>query len=519
MSESFRARMPVRITSNDTLAGREEFRDRYRVERDPIGEERLLWRAQAVRHLVHLTPGQKILHFGCGDLAFTRKLAAVTRGENPIVALSFRDNPPHGDEAPLPDSVDILRVAGDGIDIDGGEFDCAVGLDMLDAKDVAATLDLVHRLLVPGGQVVFFESNPWNPWLKLRRLTSRIFGKRDSRELLSRTVLYELFSEVGFIRVFSVFTDFVYAPLTPWMIRALRNISIIAENTPVVQLFAGTILLHAQKPPRRQMVASPMLCDHAALKGKVSIVVPCHNEEMNIGPLIDRLLELYGDYIHEIIPVDDNSRDRTAEVIAGYAARDPRIRPVYRSPPNGVGRAITDGMNAATGDWILSMDCDFQHLLPEVRDLFDAAASGADVAVGSRFSRHSILLNYPIMKIISNRGFHLLAAILMWRQFRDVTNNLKLFRRDVAKRLVLTSPGFSINAETGLQPILMGYSVAEVPISWINRSFDMGSSTFKLLKVGKGYASVLVDILRARWFGAGPYAPVRDIARRSEGRK
>ena len=52
------------------------------------------------------------------------------------------------------------------------------------------------------------------------------------------------------------------------------------------------------------------------------------------------------------------------------------------------------------------MDCDFQHLLPEFRDLLDATAEGYDVVIGSRFSRHSVLLNYPFMKIFANRAFH-----------------------------------------------------------------------------------------------------------------
>jgi hypothetical protein len=137
------------------------------------------------------------------------------------------------------------------------------------------------------------------------------------------------------------------------------------------------------------------------------------------------------------------------------------------------------------------MDCDFQHLLPELRDLLDAAAEGYDVAVGSRFSRHSVLLNYPIQKIVANRGFHALAQILFFRQFRDLTNNLKLMRREVLDNLELTQPGFAVNAETGLQPLLMGCSIKEVPISWINRTPDMGISSFRLAKVGGGYGQVL----------------------------
>jgi dolichol-phosphate mannosyltransferase len=171
-----------------------------------------------------------------------------------------------------------------------------------------------------------------------------------------------------------------------------------------------------------------------------------------------------------------------------------------------VGRAIADGYRVATGSYVLSMDCDFQHLLPEIRDLFDAASDGYDVVVGSRFSRHSVLLNYPFQKVIANRGFHTIAQLVLRRRFRDLTNNLKLMRREVVERLILEEPGFAVNAETGLQPLVMGYRVAEVPISWINRAPDMGSSSFRLMRVGGGYWRVLRRLWRRVNLGGGAYA-------------
>jgi len=100
--------------------------------------------------------------------------------------------------------------------------------------------------------------------------------------------------------------------------------------------------------------------------------------------------------------------------------------------------------------------------------------------VGSRFSRHSVLLNYPFRKIVANRAFHLLAQLVLLRRFRDLTNNLKLMRREVAERLQLRQPGFAVNAETGLQPLLMGCKIREVPISWIDRTPDMEFRPFSL---------------------------------------
>jgi dolichol-phosphate mannosyltransferase len=306
--------------------------------------------------------------------------------------------------------------------------------------------------------------------------------------------------------VFAVYTDFVYAPLTRRLAWLLRNLSIVLENTRAVRHFAGSILLHAQKPPRVVPRPRRSLAEHASLRGAVSVVIPCHNEEMNVEPLVDGLRAFYGDYLHEIIPVDDNSRDGTAAVLRRLAADDPRVRPVFRTPPNGVGRALADGYRAATGRWVLSMDCDFQHLLPELRDLFDAAAregdDAYDVIVGSRFSRFSVLLNYPVQKIVANRGFHAIARLALRRSFRDLTNNLKLMRAEVVRDLRLAEPGFAVNAETGLQPLLMGYRVKEVPMAWINRTPDMGTSSFRLASVGGGYWRVLRRLATR----SGPYA-------------
>src|SRR5262249_20119724 len=159
--------------------------------------------------------------------------------------------------------------------------------------------------------------------------------------------------------VFSVYNDFMYAPLTPSMIWLLRNLSIVFENAPFLQTLAGAVLVHAQKPPRLVERRRCSLVEHSELRHAVSVVIPCHNEEMNIRPLVARLSELYSDYLHEIILVDDNSKDDTAAVIRDIAARDPRIKPIFRSPPNGVGLALQDGYRAASGRYVLSMDCDF----------------------------------------------------------------------------------------------------------------------------------------------------------------
>jgi dolichol-phosphate mannosyltransferase len=492
-----------------TLAIRERFRDEYWRNRDPIADDRLLWRAQTFRHTVHLLPGQTILELGCGELRFTRALLRVSRGENPITAVTFQNSAQYPSE--IGSTIEFVEASDLLGRLSARRFDCIVAMDLLDRTSSSELLGIVYELLTPGGEMVFYESNPWNPVHKLRGVLSQLVGKRDPRNLINRPRLYELLSEIGFIRVYAVYNDFVFAPLTRSLIWFLRNLSILLENTPFVRTMAGSILLHAQKPPRTKQSRKISLFSHEALRGAVSVVIPCHNEEMNVGPLVERILDLYGEYIHEVIPVDDSSTDRTREVMAALATKDARIKPFHRPPPNGVGRAVSDGLRAATGRYVLTIDCDFQHLLPEFRDLFDGAAEGNDVVVGSRFSRHSVLLNYPLAKIFANRAFHALAVLLFRRRIRDVTNNLKIMRREVVLDLRLRQPGFAVNAETGLQPLLLGYRVKQVPISWINRTPGMGTSSFRLVRVGGGYWKVLVGLWLNYAFGVGPY---RDLGRK-----
>jgi dolichol-phosphate mannosyltransferase len=486
-----------------SLERRERSRDEYWRKRDPILKDRLLWRAQTFRHTVHLLPGQTVLELGCGRLQFTAALLEISRGENPITAVTFAPKLPEA--TTLGSKVELLRVDQLPGALIGRHFDFVVAMDLLDRDNSAELLPFIHDLLVPGGEAVFYESNPWNPVLKLRSLILKLIGKRDPRNLINRPRLYELLSEIGFVRVYAVFNDFVFAPLTGPLIWLLRNLSILLENAPGVRRLAGSILVHAQKPPRTMEPITVSLFAHEMLRRAISVVIPCHNEETNIGPLVERIIDLYREYVREIIPVDDVSTDCTYDAMLELAASHPCVRPLRRSPPKGVGLALADGLAVATGQYVLMMDCDFEDLVPELRDLFDCATEGYDVVIGSRFSRHSVLLNYPFLKIVANRAFHTLAMILFWRHMRDVTNNLKIMRREVVNDLRLRQPGFAANAETGLQPLLLGYSVKEVPISWVNRRPGMGTSSFGLLRAGSGYWKVLLGLWLKQILGIGPY--------------
>jgi dolichol-phosphate mannosyltransferase len=493
----------------EQLRKQECLRNEYWENEDYFLPLRLKWRAQMVRHLFHLFPQDSILELGAGSGQWTREISSANGDQNPICAVTFDEQLyARIDPTKRTDNIEPICLDAFPGKLAGRRFDFIVGYHLLTDNNCGALLSELKNLLNPGGQILFFESNPWNPCYRIRKIFSRlnIFKKNKESGSLNRVDLFTLISEVGYIKIKTLPYDFLFPPIPRCLLWPMQNLSLILENFPYLRNFAGSLFIWAQKPPEENW-KRPMssLVRHDCFRGRLSVVVPSMNEELNIPPLIENLKACYGDYIKEIIIVDDNSKDRTAEVTESLAQKDSRIKLVKRTMPNGVGRALRDGYAAVEGDFVLTMDCDFQHILPELTGLFDALARGSDVAIGSRFSRESVLLNYAFTKIIANRGFHILANIFLGKHFRDVTNNLKLMRREVLDELVLESDDFAANAETGLQPILLNYNVKEVPISWINRSLDMGVSSFNLLNTGPNYFVVLFKLIIRKWTGKGIY--------------
>lgn len=478
------------------LAAMERSRECYWRKHTATAALKLRWRALTVRHSFHVLPGETILELGAGSGLWTKHLATVLRGESPITACVFNDLLLAEAQRDSYPGVSFVGVKDFLRDLPEASFDYVVGTSILCHDRYSENLSAIYRLLKPGGQILFFEANYWNPQVFLKCIPGlgHFSGHASCQIGLRRFQLLQIASGRGFTHIEIIPYDVVHPATPKALIRFVQNLAVLVEHAPILNRACGTLYIWARKPggTRRQ---ATNLASIPALYGSTSVVVPCHNEEMNIPALVDDLLAFYGPYIHEILIVDDNSRDRTAEVTLKISAREGRVKLIKRSPPNGVGRALRDGYAAASGRYILSMDSDFVNTLPEFRDLFEAIAEGYDGAFGSRFSHDSVLINYGFVKIVCNRAFHLVAKLFVSSQIRDVTNNLKLVRSDVMQAIDLRQPHFAANAETGLKPIVAGYRIKEVPVSWINRTADMGISKFQIGKVGWAYAQVLIEVL------------------------
>ena len=455
-------------------------------------ELKLHWRAVAIQHMLHIVPGETILELGAGSGLLTQQIESLLNGENSLTSVVFsQELLAQAAQRSLPC---VHLLSGDFLNaLPSAQFDYVIGSGMLWHSGFTDCLRWIFNRLKPGGQMLFFEPNFYWP--------SRLFNEMRSRPdefkkhpLENRRVL-KACEDAGFEDVNLTPHDIVSSHLGVRLMTRLQAKAVLLEHMPVVNHACASMCMLARKQGVRAKL-EPNLADQPGLYGAVSVVVPAHNEAANIANLVGRLLRSYGPYIHEIIIVNDSSVDATAEVAGSLAASEPRVRLINRSKPNGVGLALKDGFRAATGRYILSMDCDFVEILPQLRSLFRAVAKGHDGAIGSRFSHESILVNYPFAKLLCNRLCHLLIKLFLINSARDLSNNLKLYRTEILKGLEISSRHFSANLETGLKPLLAGNDIVEVPISWINRTSAMGSSTFNLRRVGFGYVRTLLACCR-----------------------
>lgn len=440
-------------------------------------DARLRRRAFLVSRLMPVLPGSSVLELGAGSGRWTEQLSSVFAGRVSLTAAVFNEELAR--LARLKDIPNAKFVCVEHVQSTFAPqcFDAVVATDVPAGELGSAALDAAMQCLKPGGQFLFFSPNQnFKSAFWAKAAIERGFGK------------FELVpSEV----------------IPPSRHGAGQAVGLILERLPLVCRLSGVLRVRGVKPGGvvNEDTTPASLATHPEFFGAVSVVVPCHNEEQNIHRLVKTLMGMYGGYIHEIVLVDDNSADRTAEVAAAMAGSEPRIRVVRRRPPAGVGRALRDGYAAASGKYILSIDCDFVTIAPEFKDLFDAVAEAYDGAIGSRFSSESALVGYPLLKVVCNRGYHLLLNLLLGMRVRDVSNNLKLYRADILKKLDIQEDHFAANVETGLKPLLQNYRIREVPTSWINRTPDMGTSSFNLLKVGPNYLRVLLRTTWRYWRG------------------
>jgi len=240
---------------------------------------------------------------------------------------------------------------------------------------------------------------------------------------------------------------------------------------------------------------------------KLSVVVPAHNEDHCIEATLRAIHdELRVRQIsHEILVVNDNSSDRTEEVLKSMQNDIPTLRYVNNSPPHGYGFAVRRGLAHFTGDAVAICMADASDRPTDLVRFWEAMnRMRVDCVFGTRFNPKSQVIDYPKLKLVFNRCANLFIRVLFGFRYNDVTNGFKLYRRHVIDGVQpLLSHHFNLTVELPLKAIVRGYSYAVVPNDWINRK--TGVSKLFMSEMGSRYLFIVLYCFIEKWLSRNDY--------------
>lgn len=203
-------------------------------------------------------------------------------------------------------------------------------------------------------------------------------------------------------------------------------------------------------------------------------MIPTFNERENIGPLVREILALPDDWEISVLVVDDSSPDGTAAEAARLADTNPRVRVLVRRKRRGRGAAGIEGFAEALrlgADYVVEMDADGSHRPSDIPRLLEAART-ADLVLGSRFVEGGRDADRAWHRRLITLGVRTFVRRYFRMRVRDVSSGFRCFRRGTLERIDLedlVSVGPSVVLETLYRAHLLGCSIVEVPIVFIDR--------------------------------------------------
>lgn len=238
----------------------------------------------------------------------------------------------------------------------------------------------------------------------------------------------------------------------------------------------------------------------------LSVVVPARDEEGCIAHMVEHLhLELKLNNIpHEIVVVDDGSKDQTWPILQELQKAIPELHPVQNTGLHGFGRAIIFGLDRMQGDCVAIMMADESDDSRDVVRYWNKLSEGYDCVFGSRFMKGGGVIDYPRVKLMVNRMANAFLKYLFNIKLNDTTNAFKCYRKTVIDGCrPLISPHFNLTVEIPLKAIVRGYTWTVIPITWRNRR--TGEAKLKIKEMGSRYLFICLYVWLEKYFSRGDY--------------
>jgi dolichol-phosphate mannosyltransferase len=238
----------------------------------------------------------------------------------------------------------------------------------------------------------------------------------------------------------------------------------------------------------------------------LSVIIPARDEQDCVISTVRHLhLELeLRNVPHEIVVVDDGSKDQTWEMLRDIKKEIPQINPVQNQTQHGFGRAIICGLAHMKGDAAVIMMADESDDCRDVWRYWQKLQEGYDCVFGSRFIKGGGVIDYPRIKLSLNRLANFFIRVFFNIKLNDTTNAFKAYRKTVIEGCgPLISPHFNLTVELPLKSIVRGYTWTVIPITWRNRR--TGTSKLKIKEMGSRYLFICLYVWLEKYFSCGDY--------------
>ncbi len=209
----------------------------------------------------------------------------------------------------------------------------------------------------------------------------------------------------------------------------------------------------------------------------LAIIIPAYNEGKRIGSTLSGIISYIKnqDFSSRIIVINDGSVDDTIKAIAEYRNCDVPIDIYTHTRNKGKGASVKRGIEMAQSDYVLFSDADLSTPIEELGNMLEQIKRGYDIVIGSRATIGSdIVKKQSIGRQSMGKIFNRLVQFFVFKGIEDTQCGFKLFRTDVAKRIVSYQmiKGFAFDVELLYIAKKMGYLVLEVPVQWKHVEFS-----------------------------------------------
>ena len=229
------------------------------------------------------------------------------------------------------------------------------------------------------------------------------------------------------------------------------------------------------------------------------VIIPMYNERENASAIIDAVLAL--PHAFDILVIDDNSPDGTAEIVKAKIAENPgRVNIIERAGKLGLGTAYIEGFKWALDhgyDYICEMDADFSHNPSDLMKLYDTVAIGdADVAIGSRYVSGVNVVNWPIGRVLMSYFASKYVRLITGMKIHDTTAGFVCYRSRVLDAMDLDAikfKGYAFQIEMKFTAYKFGFKIIEIPIVFVNRVLGVSKMN------GSIFGEAVLGVIRLKW--------------------